>query len=748
MAPQLHTPYRFVPLSRWIYMPDWSPLVSHDHPFEDGVSGVLRYTLKNVTPLLVGAEQKAQENQPKTICWARDPHGNPTIPGSSLKGMLRQTLEIASFGKFQHIDENHFSFRDISSGKSEYSKIIRENTVKSAWLKYDEDKKLWQMQPCDHAKIKHKDIDAAYGTSLKNAQSAIEKFKQFPLTKAVQCDFELRKQKQGDRWWAKNVQSGTSEAHLVFTNKRLDNKGKKEDYEFSYAFYFGKNKAKTQSSEAINQLVQKMFDSHGSRDPSERNGDQISYLKTHQHPDFGIPVFALIDKQSGQPKAFGLAKMPRILYANSASELADKQQGTARTSAHIFDLPELLFGTLRDNGMSLKSRVFFSDAKLTDNKGLTISKPVTLGNPKATFTNAYLEQTEKETLSYENSKARLAGWKRYPIQRAFRTNKNDSENISVKTQLELLNEHSSFEGKITFHNLKPEELGALLWCIQLGSDQNAKQRFHSLGHGKSLGAGAVQMQTTIELLRHNNLSAEENLPNDTQTITQRFEQNMASAFNPEDASAWAASTQIKHLLALSDPANLEDELLEYMDLKDFQAVKKAHEKMPATSLNGEPIERHDKTSLSTCESSVFGLGRLSDLCTGDEKTNTWHRARENYRHEHQQKLAQVKEAEIREQAAAAQQEALKDLSECMRKARELEFAMTNASNPQEKSDLIPLINGTLDYFIENECQPDSAKVKHELVVNSDFFKNKNKKKTAQRKEKFSKFKQKYGLVTS
>jgi len=60
MAPQLHTPYRFVPLSRWIYMPDWSPLVSHDHPFEDGVSGVLRYTLKNVTPLLVGAEQKAQ----------------------------------------------------------------------------------------------------------------------------------------------------------------------------------------------------------------------------------------------------------------------------------------------------------------------------------------------------------------------------------------------------------------------------------------------------------------------------------------------------------------------------------------------------------------------------------------------------------------------------------------------------------------------------------------------------------------
>ncbi|AXY00928.1 hypothetical protein D1115_06495 [Vibrio alfacsensis] len=42
----VHAPYHFVPLSKWVYMPDWAHLVSHDHPFEDGHSGVIEYKLK------------------------------------------------------------------------------------------------------------------------------------------------------------------------------------------------------------------------------------------------------------------------------------------------------------------------------------------------------------------------------------------------------------------------------------------------------------------------------------------------------------------------------------------------------------------------------------------------------------------------------------------------------------------------------------------------------------------------------
>ena len=53
-------PYHFVPLSKWVYMPDWAHIVSHDVPFEDGVSGVIDYHLTNHTPLCVGDTKDAQ----------------------------------------------------------------------------------------------------------------------------------------------------------------------------------------------------------------------------------------------------------------------------------------------------------------------------------------------------------------------------------------------------------------------------------------------------------------------------------------------------------------------------------------------------------------------------------------------------------------------------------------------------------------------------------------------------------------
>ena len=55
MSQEMHTPYHFVPLSKWVYMPEWAHLVSHDHPFQQGFSGVIDLTLVNHSPLCVGS---------------------------------------------------------------------------------------------------------------------------------------------------------------------------------------------------------------------------------------------------------------------------------------------------------------------------------------------------------------------------------------------------------------------------------------------------------------------------------------------------------------------------------------------------------------------------------------------------------------------------------------------------------------------------------------------------------------------
>ena len=94
-------PYRFVPLSPLILIPDWGPQVSHDLPFEDGLSGELRITLTNHTPLCIGSGKTDPTNH---VLPFAAPDGQFVIPGSSLKGMLRNVMEIATFGRFSRVD--------------------------------------------------------------------------------------------------------------------------------------------------------------------------------------------------------------------------------------------------------------------------------------------------------------------------------------------------------------------------------------------------------------------------------------------------------------------------------------------------------------------------------------------------------------------------------------------------------------------------------------------------------------------
>jgi hypothetical protein len=42
----VYAPYNFVPLSAWIFKPDWAAHVSHDLPFSDGISGTLELSIQ------------------------------------------------------------------------------------------------------------------------------------------------------------------------------------------------------------------------------------------------------------------------------------------------------------------------------------------------------------------------------------------------------------------------------------------------------------------------------------------------------------------------------------------------------------------------------------------------------------------------------------------------------------------------------------------------------------------------------
>jgi len=82
----VYAPYNFVPLSAWIFKPDWASHVSHDLPFSDGIRGTLELSIQAHSPLLVGGQQKtATENAPGEVRFFQLPDKRYAIPGTSLR---------------------------------------------------------------------------------------------------------------------------------------------------------------------------------------------------------------------------------------------------------------------------------------------------------------------------------------------------------------------------------------------------------------------------------------------------------------------------------------------------------------------------------------------------------------------------------------------------------------------------------------------------------------------------------------
>ena len=68
---------------------------------------------------------------------------------------------------------------------------------------------------------------------------------------------------------------------------------------------------------------------------------------------------------------------------------------------------------------------------------------------------------------------------------------NNEINFETITQMNPLKEGATFKGIISFHNLKPEELGAILSALTFhGREKECK---HSLGQAKSQGYGSVSV---------------------------------------------------------------------------------------------------------------------------------------------------------------------------------------------------------------------------------------------------------------
>lgn len=583
----IQAPYRFVPLSSLVVLPEWAEQVSLDKPFKDGICGELDITITTHGKVCVGGEQTvATEHQAGKVHFYKTPNGTPAIPGSSLKGMLRNVLEIATFSRFKQVEDQKLGVRDIRNAGNFYHEKIK--NPEAGWLRFEEGE--WKIYPCNFARLHQKNLIQSLGITYDrwardNNKTIIQRYNLIGLCPKITF-IENGENSQGQvKALPHAVSRDTIDGNIVVTGQpgrfyqqdkpHLPKVAKK--YEF---IFYDEFEALTPSPAVIVGFYQ-----------IYENNDEWTFWRNNlaKSPK-GIPVFFHCEAHdSTKVRSLGLSMMYKLPYENSIHDAIEHTSNAHFQMETNYDLSDLIFGSIDEIGsQSLRGRVNIGLACLQNTVELSLTEAMILNGPKATYYPFYIYQDEHITKYSQlmETDVKVSGWKRYPIKDEDLIN-NNPDNLNVQSRLEVVPPNTIFKTKVRFHNLKAIELGALLWAIDFG---NRKDLRHGLGHGKPYGFGQVQLEITDTKLRANDRSQVLDLQVTRQAFIDFMSEQIGRTFEELDP--------IQSLLKYARP-NAESNL-KYMQLDDFVTYKDPKDKHKVQDLffNSKPVLAKSKIRIN------------------------------------------------------------------------------------------------------------------------------------------------------
>lgn len=111
-------PYNFVPLpaNAKVISKDIKELQSHGEINKKKNSGYIEYEIENITPLIIGKGK--EDKNDKNVYFFKNDKGEYTIPGSTIRGLLRNNASILSFSNVsEDIEDGRFYFRSFGIDK-------------------------------------------------------------------------------------------------------------------------------------------------------------------------------------------------------------------------------------------------------------------------------------------------------------------------------------------------------------------------------------------------------------------------------------------------------------------------------------------------------------------------------------------------------------------------------------------------------------------------------------------------------
>ena len=270
-----------------------------------------------------------------------------------------------------------------------------------------------------------------------------------------------------------------------------------------------------------------------------------------------IPVFHLRLEEGKE--TLGFSRMFKLPFKYNVKQQVEVLQ---KADINRPDFAETLFG-YTGKETSLKGRVQIShafmegevvDSELIEKKGI-------LGSPKASYYPIYLKQHHSPYKTYDENEG-IAGRKLYRIHTKDTTTPLplNENNPNVESSFKTIPQGQAFNFRITMHNVKEVELGAVLAALTFNHTTGV---YFNIGMAKSFGFGKCKIEENDLKLNGTTEKIDHYL--------QVFEKQMSAFTYEYSQQLWAQTesiTQLVNILGEHDDSEVHMmEMDEYGDSK-------------------------------------------------------------------------------------------------------------------------------------------------------------------------------------
>lgn len=486
---RVRAPYNFIPLSDKVLLPYESveSLPAHDRMDPSLKTGEICVTMVADTPVFVS---DGDRNDPH---FFRGSNGKYMIPGSTIRGMVRENMQILGFGLMrpgEDLKDIQIFFRDFASASGSRDDPLKKYYCAALGIK--------QMpMPSGRPKAIPQLVKSGYLKKEKGKYKIYPSKGSYMLVRrdhpGVRCfgtedarTENVYYRAEGDR--VKEIRPAVGEKNglrrgtLLYTGKPVRSwnrqTGRLEDHPNHLYLIPEADWSAQPLTLDEDDVLSYMEDFEKRRNVLGRNRNFWNLpLEGREKPVFYVQYEGHV--------YFGMSRFLRIGYRYPLSCGLPESH---KAGMDKLDFPRAILGYVSKNSGSYRSRVSFGDFAADGEAHEMPPISMILGEPKPSYYPGYVVGGKH----YNHEDFRLRGYKQYWLKEVEATDDNGKPRAA--TTIRPLPRGTKFSGTIRYKNLTEAELGLLLWCLRL-----EKGCYQSVGMAKPYGYG--RMRLTIDAIK-------------------------------------------------------------------------------------------------------------------------------------------------------------------------------------------------------------------------------------------------------